>query len=70
MVKFTCSASVARGSQVQNLGVDLELLIKPCCGSIQHKIEKIGTGFSSVTIFLLEEKFISYTRSVLQDGDG
>ena len=31
-VKFACSASVARGSLVRTLGVDMALLGKPCCG--------------------------------------
>ena len=40
VVKFGPSASVAQGSQVQILGADLALLIKPCCGGIPHKIEE------------------------------
>ena len=40
MVKFVRSASVARVSQVQILGMDLALLIAPCCGGVPHKIEE------------------------------
>ena len=40
MVKFSCSTSAARDSWVQIPGVNLALLIKPCCGSIPHKIEE------------------------------
>ena len=40
VVKFTCSASVAWGLQVQIPGADLVTLIKPHCGSIPHKIEE------------------------------
>ena len=40
VVKFVCSALVAQGSQVQILGTDLALLVKPCCSSIPHKIEE------------------------------
>ena len=40
VVKFECSTSVAWGSQVQILGTDLALLVKPCCGGIPHKIEE------------------------------
>ena len=40
VVKFTCSALVAWGSQVCIQGVDLALLVKPHCGSIPHKIEE------------------------------
>ena len=40
VVKFAHSASVARGLQVQILGTDLALLVRPCCGGIPHKIEE------------------------------
>ena len=40
VVKFACSALVAQGSQVQILGMDLALLIKPCCDGVPHKIEE------------------------------
>ena len=40
VIKFMCSALVARGSQVQILGTDLTLLVKPHCGSAPHKIEE------------------------------
>ena len=43
VVKFMCSASVAWGSLVWTLGVDLALLIKPCCGGRPtYKIEEDG----------------------------
>ena len=43
VVKFTCSASVARGSLVQIPGLDLALLIKPCCGRHPtYKVEEDG----------------------------
>ena len=35
-VKFMHYASAARGLQVQIQGVDLALLIKPCCGGVPH----------------------------------
>ena len=40
VVEFACSASAGQSSQVQILGTDLALLIRPCCGSISHKIEE------------------------------
>ena len=40
VVKFARSALVAWGSQVRILGVDLALLIKPCCGGVPLKIEE------------------------------
>ena len=40
VVKFTCSALVAGGSQVWILGVELALLIKPHCSDIPHKVEE------------------------------
>ena len=39
-VEFSCFASVAQGSQVRILGVDLALLVKPCCGGVPHKTEE------------------------------
>ena len=47
------SALAAWGLQVQILGVDLALLIKPHCGGVPHEIEDVGTDVSSVTIFLI-----------------
>ena len=47
VVKFACSASVARGLQVWILGADLASLVKPCCGSILQKERKIDTDVSS-----------------------
>ena len=44
-VKCTCSASVAQGSAVQILGVDMALLGKPCCGRhATYKVEEDGHG--------------------------
>ena len=40
MVKFTCCASAARGSQVRIPGADLAPLVKPHCDSITHTIEE------------------------------
>ena len=40
VAKFVCSASGAGGLLVCILGVDLALLVKPCCGVIPHKIEE------------------------------
>ena len=40
VVKFTRSTLAAQGSWVQIPGMDLALLIKPCCGGIPHKIEE------------------------------
>ena len=37
--KFACSALEAQGPQIQILGVDLAVPVKPCCGSIPLKIE-------------------------------
>ena len=42
VVKFMGSASAAWGSQFPILGADLAPLIKPCCGSIPHKVEEDG----------------------------
>ena len=56
MVKFTCSASVAKGSQVQILGVDLAPLAKPHWGGIPHKMRKVGTDVNSATIFLKQKE--------------
>ena len=36
----SCSASVARGSQVVIPGTDLAPLVQPACGGIPHKIEE------------------------------
>ena len=41
-VKFARSTLVAQGLLFRILGTDLALLIKPCCGSIPHKIEEDG----------------------------
>ena len=44
-VKFSRSASAARGSQVQIPGVDLAPLGKPCCGRHpMYKVEEDGRG--------------------------
>ena len=56
VVKFTCQASVGRGSQVPILGADLAPLIKPCCGGIPHKVEEDGTEVSTATIFLKQKE--------------
>ena len=40
VIKFTHSASAARGSQVQTPGTDLAPLVKPHCGGIPQKIEE------------------------------
>ena len=40
VVKFANSALAAQGLQVQILGTDLALLVKPCCGGTPHKIEE------------------------------
>ena len=40
VVKFAWSAPAAGGSQVWILGTDQARLVKPCCGSIPHKIEE------------------------------
>ena len=57
MVKFTCSASEAQASQVWIPGTDVAPLVKPCCGSIPHEIErKIGTDVGSATISLKQKK--------------
>ena len=37
VVKFAHSALAAQGSQVRILGADLALLVKPCCGGVQHE---------------------------------
>ena len=37
MVKFARSTSAAQGSPVWILGVDLALLIRPCCGGVPHR---------------------------------
>ena len=45
MVKFTCSASAARGSPVWILGSDMALLGTPCCGRCPtYKVEEDGHG--------------------------
>ena len=62
MVKFTHSASAAWGSQVQIPGADLALLVKPCCGDVPHKIEKIGTDVSSAITFLKQKERKSGNR--------
>ena len=57
MVKFICYTSVAQCLQVWILGVDLTLLIKPCCGGIPHtKWRKTDTYISSGLIFLKPKK--------------
>ena len=40
VVKLACSASLARGLQVQILGMDPVPFVKPCCGGIPHKVEE------------------------------
>ena len=43
--KFTPSTSVAQGSLVQILGVDMAPLVKPCCGrGPTYKVEEDGHG--------------------------
>ena len=45
VVKFTRSASVARGSQVRILGADMAPLGTPCCGRrLTYKVEEDGHG--------------------------
>ena len=45
VVKFTRSTSVAQGLPVQIPGVDMALLIKPCCGRRPtYKVEEDGHG--------------------------
>ena len=45
VVKFTRSASAARGSPVQILGVDMAPLGTPCCGRRPtYKVEEDGHG--------------------------
>ena len=45
MVKLAHSASVAWGSLVGNLGVDVAPLVKPCCGRCPtYKVEEDGHG--------------------------
>ena len=45
VVKFTCSAWVARGSLVRIPGADMALLGKPCCGRHPvYKTEEDGHG--------------------------
>ena len=45
MVKFTHSATLARGSLVRILGADMTPLVKPCCGRRPtYKVEKDGHG--------------------------
>ena len=57
MVKFTCSASAAGGSQVQILGTNLDIAPQPCCVSIPHtKQRKSGTDINSGTIFLKQKE--------------
>ena len=44
-VKYTRSASAARGSLVQIPGADMALLGKPCCGRHPtYKVEEDGHG--------------------------
>ena len=46
MVKCVRSASAARGSPVQILGVDMALLGKPCCGRCpEYEVEEDGHGW-------------------------
>ena len=73
MVKFVHSTSAAQGSQVRIPGVDLALLIKPCCGGVPHKIGedwlsdnipqakrgRLTTDVSSGPIFLTKNKLIN-----------
>ena len=45
VVKFTRSASVARGSRVRIPGVDMALLGLPCCGRRPtYRVEEDGHG--------------------------
>ena len=44
VVTFSCSASVAQGSQVWILGMDLAPLVKSHCGDIPRKIEDWHRG--------------------------
>ena len=45
VVKFACSTSMAWGSPVRIPGVDMALLVKPCCGRCPtHKVEEDGQG--------------------------
>ena len=45
VVKFSCSASVARGLLVQISSVDMAPLCKPCCGRHPtYKVEEDGHG--------------------------
>ena len=57
MVKFTCSAAMARGLWVQILGWNYAALIKPCCGGVTYtKKWKTGTDVSSGIIFLKQKE--------------
>ena len=57
VVKFTCSALTAWGSQVWIQVRTYILLIKPCCGGVPYtKERKIGTDVSSGPIFLTKKK--------------
>ena len=40
VVQFACSSPAAQGLQFQIPGADVEMLIKPCYGSIPNKIEE------------------------------
>ena len=42
VLKFVRLALAAQGLPVWIPGVDLALLIKPCCGSVSHKVEEDG----------------------------
>ena len=44
MVKFACSASVARSSWVWIPDADLPPLVSPHCGGIPHKVEEDWHG--------------------------
>ena len=57
MVRFTPSASAARGSQVQIPGVDLPMAHQAPCGGTPHtKWRKIATDVSSGPNFLTKKK--------------
>ena len=51
------SASVARGSRVWILGVDLCTAHQACCGSVPYTTQRrIATDVSSATIFLKQKE--------------
>ena len=57
VVKFTCSALVASGLWVWIADTTHTPLIKPCCGSIPHIIQrKIATEVRSATVFLKQKE--------------